>query len=123
MIRRPPRSTRTDTLFPYTTLCRAGVLEDDHLDAGGRDLLGDPCRVAGRGNAGVGHQQHAAGAELAPVVSDLCRCGGADIEPRSTVGVDGLGPGDHNNSTRETGGAWGRTCEDQDVKEAMLAVT
>src|SRR3546814_16496120 len=25
MIRRPPRSTRTDTLFPYTTLCRASV--------------------------------------------------------------------------------------------------
>src|SRR3546814_1708018 len=23
MCRRPPRSTRTDTLFPYTTLCRA----------------------------------------------------------------------------------------------------
>src|SRR3546814_9452938 len=34
MIRRPPRSTRTDTLFPYTTLCRSdgkrsvyGILE------------------------------------------------------------------------------------------------
>src|SRR3546814_6552431 len=25
MIRRPPRSTRTDTLFPYTTLFRAGI--------------------------------------------------------------------------------------------------
>src|SRR3546814_13638610 len=25
MIRRPPRSTRTDTLFPYTTLCRSLV--------------------------------------------------------------------------------------------------
>src|SRR3546814_11933997 len=24
MIRRPPRSTRTDTLFPYTTLFRSG---------------------------------------------------------------------------------------------------
>src|SRR3546814_4086442 len=24
MIRRPPRSTRTDTLFPYTTRCRSG---------------------------------------------------------------------------------------------------
>src|SRR3546814_11904818 len=24
MIRPPPRSTRTDTLFPYTTLCRSG---------------------------------------------------------------------------------------------------
>src|SRR3546814_5770965 len=29
MIRRPPRSTRTDTLFPYTTLFRSGVLGDD----------------------------------------------------------------------------------------------
>src|SRR3546814_5594768 len=26
MIRRPPRSTRTDTLFPYTTLFRSTVL-------------------------------------------------------------------------------------------------
>src|SRR3546814_8178504 len=26
MIRRPPRSTRTDTLFPYTTLFRANPL-------------------------------------------------------------------------------------------------
>src|SRR3546814_2751942 len=27
MIRRPPRSTRTDTLFPYTTLFRSDVSE------------------------------------------------------------------------------------------------
>src|SRR3546814_1165517 len=27
MIRRPPRSTRTDTLFPYTTLFRSGPFE------------------------------------------------------------------------------------------------
>src|SRR3546814_12932508 len=27
MIRRPPRSTRTDTLFPYTTLFRSGYGE------------------------------------------------------------------------------------------------
>src|SRR3546814_14612220 len=27
MIRRPPRSTRTDTLFPYTTLFRSEVIE------------------------------------------------------------------------------------------------
>src|SRR3546814_4340119 len=32
MIRRPPRSTRTDTLFPYTTLFRSmyGTLYDVH---------------------------------------------------------------------------------------------
>src|SRR3546814_11999063 len=29
MIRRPPRSTRTDTLFPYTTLFRSAVLRTD----------------------------------------------------------------------------------------------
>src|SRR3546814_3744904 len=28
MIRRPPRSTRTDTLFPYTTLVRSGGTDD-----------------------------------------------------------------------------------------------
>src|SRR3546814_6548004 len=31
MILRPPRSTRTDTLFPYTTLCRSHQLvSEDH---------------------------------------------------------------------------------------------
>src|SRR3546814_1521365 len=32
MIRRPPRSTRTDTIFPYTTLFRSGLvyIEQDH---------------------------------------------------------------------------------------------
>src|SRR3546814_9192004 len=29
MIRRPPRSTRTDTLFPYTTLFRSGAARGD----------------------------------------------------------------------------------------------
>src|SRR3546814_4239908 len=36
MIRRPPRSTRTDTLFPYTTLFRS------ELRAAGDDTIGDP---------------------------------------------------------------------------------
>src|SRR3546814_9316091 len=29
MLRRPPRSTRTDTLFPYTTLFRSEAGQDD----------------------------------------------------------------------------------------------
>src|SRR3546814_1007371 len=32
MIRRPPRSTRTDTLFPYTTLFRSGEDDPEPLD-------------------------------------------------------------------------------------------
>src|SRR3546814_8012359 len=33
MIRRPPRSTRTDTLFPYTTLFRSRLDNRAHLGA------------------------------------------------------------------------------------------
>src|SRR3546814_18478240 len=33
MIRRPPRSTRTDTLFPYTTLFRSGHEADGAIAA------------------------------------------------------------------------------------------
>src|SRR3546814_13132042 len=36
MIRRPPRSTRTDTLFPYTTLFRSTEPEPAQERAGGR---------------------------------------------------------------------------------------
>src|SRR3546814_9138848 len=32
MIRRPPRSTRTDTLFPYTTLFRSRAIASMNLD-------------------------------------------------------------------------------------------
>src|SRR3546814_5226662 len=44
MIRRPPRSTRTDTLFPYTTLFRSldtsRIAAWDKLNPGLRDLPG-----------------------------------------------------------------------------------
>src|SRR3546814_1082185 len=33
MIRRPPRSTRTDTLFPYTTLFRSSVRSSQGVPA------------------------------------------------------------------------------------------
>src|SRR3546814_7042342 len=44
MIRRPPRSTRTDTLFPYTTLFRsvlAGAISDGSGIAAARALGAD----------------------------------------------------------------------------------
>src|SRR3546814_12853027 len=60
MIRRPPRSTRTSTLFPYTTLFRAldlaPALHDAGLD-GVEDLVVPPgLAVAGDGlGAGLTH--------------------------------------------------------------------
>src|SRR3546814_14681892 len=40
MIRRPPRSTRTDTLFPYTTLFRSRALREKAGDARQRLRIG-----------------------------------------------------------------------------------
>src|SRR3546814_4507526 len=48
MIRRPPRSTRTDTLFPYTTLFRSLVeLSDEQLDSVADGLRDDEGRWVG----------------------------------------------------------------------------
>src|SRR3546814_13507900 len=40
MIRQPPRSTRTDTLFPYTTLFRSGI--------GGKTMIPSEFDMSGR---------------------------------------------------------------------------
>src|SRR3546814_13429091 len=52
MIRRPPRSTRTDTLFPYTTLFRSDGADDALVAAAAADVALHPLEdllVAGAG--------------------------------------------------------------------------
>src|SRR3546814_6903085 len=44
MIRRPPRSTRTDTLFPYTTLFRSCSISFSHSRNCGMRSCGKPSR-------------------------------------------------------------------------------
>src|SRR3546814_5143521 len=51
MIRRPPRSTRTDTLFPYTTLFRSICGSDLHM-AEGHSYAFDDGAVPGHEVAG-----------------------------------------------------------------------
>src|SRR3546814_11984007 len=48
MIRRPPRSTRTDTLFPYTTLFRSLFLRQTRPSGRWRRVLGG--ELGGRGD-------------------------------------------------------------------------
>src|SRR3546814_2935420 len=56
MIRRPPRSTRTDTLFPYTTLFRSVALLERRILPRGRLLeRRDQVRV-GRARGRVGDE-------------------------------------------------------------------
>src|SRR3546814_10086331 len=52
MRRRPPRSTRTDTLFPYTTLFRSGGFRPDDRDRRARRASRAPHSTRGdRGRA------------------------------------------------------------------------
>src|SRR3546814_11714043 len=68
MIRRPPRSTRTDTLFPYTTLFRSSVgqahlrdvargafarIDDEHRLAGDADGAGRGAFACGERRSGA----------------------------------------------------------------------
>src|SRR3546814_3565386 len=55
MIRRPPRSTRTDTLFPYTTLFRSGGAAFGQPHAGRQLRLDEGFAEA------VAHAHHFAG--------------------------------------------------------------
>src|SRR3546814_9718372 len=77
MIRRPPRSTRTDTLFPYTTLFRS------------------TSSVAVREHAGVAGLVAGAGRQKAPALLaalfGCCRTFGFGQALRPTIGGDNGG--------------------------------
>src|SRR3546814_15626565 len=63
MIRRPPRSTRTDTLFPYTTLFRSPHRESASPPAdlgGNRSQMMDLMRSADKQEADLGAENHVA---------------------------------------------------------------
>src|SRR3546814_20803059 len=80
MIRRPPRSTRTDTLFPYTTLFRSVVQPTVPLRAGDRAGPGTEPRLRSRcGGAAAATRQpqpvpaHGRAAEAVAAAAQLSR--------------------------------------------------
>src|SRR3546814_6528178 len=93
MIRRPPRSTRTDTLFPYTTLFRSPVIERGRgvLRALSRRRLfgvrqgAHLCRGGDRDSDGAALLRAYRGRQSAPRIS------GADPAGGGRHGDDGVG--------------------------------
>src|SRR3546814_9662954 len=63
MIRRPPRSTRTDTLFPYTTLFRSRRLAARRVRPSGAVV---PPRARAKGTASTAMAMAAIGVAVAP---------------------------------------------------------
>src|SRR3546814_19204152 len=78
MIRRPPRSTRTDTLFPYTTLFRSSRPAYDML-------LAEGFRDEGYIDVFDGGPQVAAAIDTLATVRD------SRVEPIASTGIAGKG--------------------------------
>src|SRR3546814_7287456 len=101
MIRRPPRSTRTDTLFPYTTLFRSaavpqelGVLPaaaDHRIDAAAADERAD--------DAAATHDQSQRKSDLAEIPAERAA---------HERGIPGAEAGHHAGCEAETGVEIGR---------------
>src|SRR3546814_16438904 len=83
MIRRPPRSTRTDTLFPYTTLFRSGQGHAAGPSGGSAPAPGSTRRARrpARRRSGVGAEARARG---------RCRCAGAARSEEHTSELQSL---------------------------------
>src|SRR3546814_11143265 len=73
MIRRPPRSTRTDTLFPYTTLFRS-AFQPQHADTAEYGVL-----LVIEQRAGVHDRQH--------IGRNVEHCGGDQERPAAPHAV------------------------------------
>src|SRR3546814_9645203 len=119
MIRRPPRSTRTDTLFPYTTLFRSlqkllqvEPRQQDHLAA-------DP-------HGPVHHHGHGEDMEQRQDAEDALAALVAGAEPQARlhgVGID-VGVGQHG-ALGHAGGAAGvlRSVEHTSELQSLMSIS
>src|SRR3546814_6535858 len=91
MIRRPPRSTRTDTLVPYTTLCRSRGTLDRY--ASWREAVRESAEPRGA----CGRRRHRrlfprAARRSRPQLRQVLRSGGGAAEPRRGVQLTQYAP-------------------------------
>src|SRR3546814_8333929 len=80
MIRRPPRSTRTDTLFPYTTLFRSSYTIAASHEAGWTWDIG---LAGGRGIGCVYSSDHLSDARAVEILADYTGGRSHDVAVRS----------------------------------------
>src|SRR3546814_19387973 len=112
MIRRPPRSTRTDTLFPYTTLFRSSRF---CLSSPGANTLKPLAIITGVGpgtGAALARRFHAGGYRVAMLARDARRLGAlAEELPGSIdIGCDVGDPAALRSEERRVGQGGVSTC-------------
>src|SRR3546814_15063195 len=86
MIRRPPRSTRTDTLFPYTTLFRSIAI--GQLGVAERLIFRLACDDVDQPRAGIAAEQRALWSAQHLYAFHLAEFGESDSGPAAINAVD-----------------------------------
>src|SRR3546814_10171511 len=142
MIRRPPRSTRTDTLFPYTTLFRSqesGGTDREH--DGARPVEGDAVALLGLGKHEQAEEQpaererHLGDEDPAPPEALDDRTAGDDADHRTArthhrpvahglhAPLPGEQPVDDGDRRRSDGGAGGRSEEHMYELQSLMRIS
>src|SRR3546814_1910119 len=86
MIRRPPRSTRTDTLFPYTTLFRSDVVRGGGAIRAGADRRPVLARRQPPGRGGrLAARLRGLAVHAAAAGADRCRLAGSRLARQRAV--------------------------------------
>src|SRR3546814_8369928 len=92
MLRRPPRSTRTDTLFPYTTLFRSVLDTDVAMAVDGvatfRAYQSDRFLGCGFDDIGDNHIRAPTGKNTGGSAADTAACARHDIAALLQSGLD-----------------------------------
>src|SRR3546814_6362669 len=120
MLRRPPRSTRTDTLFPYTTLFRSEELRGEGGPHAGQAADEGRVRVPVKGplDAPVDVVQLVAGGQhLAGQVTDKVRGDGFAGD------TDRLGVRGGQRGIRQRGDARGRSEEHTSELQSLMRIS
>src|SRR3546814_8641023 len=92
MIRRPPRSTRTDTLFPYTTLFRARAPDRVRRYVGTVQIVGSFAFQAARRIVNGGRLRQVRAARLQPRQRECVILAGQGKSNTDIAGILGLSP-------------------------------
>src|SRR3546814_3582509 len=117
---RPPRSTRTDTLFPYTTLFRSGVAQ--HALAGLQ--LGLQAAQGALGEVLVEVGDHADGVGEAGARLERGSALEVDQHEGEVVGVGGCGqPRHHAAKQLRLAGAGGRSEEHTSELQSLMRIS
>src|SRR3546814_1724157 len=122
MIRRPPRSTRTDTLFPYTTLFRSPFREGQAVKSVLRLFASLALLLSATAASAHGDEKHEDEATRPAVTAAVPAQPGADVEAMGSAAVSNETTQSHDDEQVDSNRSEEHTSELQSLMRISYAV-